>query len=171
MQGTMNVQGQQRQARQNQINWQHFSLRERAHGEFLETCRELEKDHEKDAEEAKFDVSVSTPTSGRRLARSAEKHKPAQRKVQVQVQVQVQEVPTTTDDVPRELVQKAKTRAARRADDDDDDDLTLNTEMPDVKLPTKRVRRNDYWVKRDDERRSAARTLKAGFQNCQTETE
>lgn len=161
----MNGQGQCGQAGQNQINWQQFSLRERARGEFLETCREHEKDNKKDAEEAKFDVAVSTPTSRKRTGRTgqpAEKHKPVQRKVQVQVQ----EVPTT-DEVPRELVQKAKTRAARRADDDD---LTLGTETPDAKLPTKRARRSDYWVQRDDERRSAARTLKTGFQ-CQTETE
>ena len=168
MQRTMNGQNGQGQScqNQNQINWQQFSLRERARGEFLETCREHEKDNKNDAEEAKFDVAVSTPTSRKRAGRTGqpgEKHKPVQRKVQVQVQVQ--EVPTT-DEVPRELVQKAKTRAARRADDD------LSTETPDVKLPTKRVRRSDYWVQRDDEHRSAARrTLKTGFQNCQTETE
>ena len=154
----MNEQGQHVQARQNQINWQQFSLRERAHGEFLETCREHEKDHEKDAEEAKFDVVVSTPTSRNRAGQAAEKHRPRK----MQLQVQVQEVPNTND-VPHEQVQKAKTRAARRAD-------APNTETPDVKLPTKRARRSDYWVQRDDERRSAARTLKAGFQ-CQTETE
>ena len=157
----MNGQGQCGQAGQNQINWQQFSLRERARGEFLETCREHEKDNKKDAEEAKFDVAVSTPTSRKRAGRTgrtgqpAEKHMPVQRKVQVQVQ----EIPTP-DEVPRELVQKAKTRAARRAD-------APNTETPDVKLPTKRVRRSDYRVQRDDERRSAARTLKT----CQTETE
>ena len=161
----MNGQGQCGQAGQNQINWQQFSLRERARGEFLETCREHEKDNKKDAEEAKFDVAVSTPTSRKRTGRTgrtgkpAEKHKPVQRKVQVQVQ----EIPTP-DEVPRELVQKAKTRAARRADDDE---LTLSTETPDAKLPTKRMRRSDYRVQRDDERRSAARTLKT----CQTETE
>jgi hypothetical protein len=158
----MNGQTGQGQARQNQINWQQFSLRERACDEFLETCRKHEKDHEKDAEEAKFDVAISTPTSRKRTGRTgqaAEKHRPRK------VQVQVQETPTpNTDEVPREHVQKAKTRAARRAD-------APNTETPDVKLPTKRARRSDYWVQRDDERRSAARTLKAGFQNCQTATD
>jgi hypothetical protein len=164
MQRTMNGQGQsgQNQSGQNQINWQQFSLRERARGEYLETCREHEKDHENDAEDAKFDVAVSTPTSRRRTGRTGQ---PAEKHMPRKVQVQVQETPTpTTDDVPHELVQKAKTRAARRADDE-------TPETPDVKLPTKRTRRSDYRVQRDDERRSAARTLKAGFQNCQTETE
>jgi hypothetical protein len=158
----MNGQGQQGQSGQNQLKWQQFSLRERARGEFLETCREHEKDVENDAEDAKFDVPVSTPTTSRkrtgRTGQPAEKHGPRK----VQVQLQVQEVPTT-DDVPHEQVQKAKTRAARRADDE-------TPETPDVKLPTKRVRRSDYCVQRDDERRRAFRTLKARFQ-CQTATE
>ena len=163
MQRTMTVQGQQGQqgqARQNQINWRQFASLEtaQARDEFFEACRE----HEKHADEAKFDVPVSIPNSRRRCGQTAEKHRPRK--------VQVQEVPNPNiDDVPHEQVQKAKTRAVRRSNDDDLTLDTPNAETPDMKLPTKRVRRSDYWVQRDDERRSAARTLKAGLQNCQTD--
>jgi hypothetical protein len=53
-----------------------------------------------------------------------------------------------------ECVQKPKTRAERRAND------APLTEVAVLQPVTKRERRSDYWVQRDDERRSAARTFK-----------
>ena len=54
-----------------------------------------------------------------------------------------------------ECVQKPKTRAERRAND-----APLTEVAVLVDPVTKRERRSDYWVQRDDERRSAARTFK-----------
>ena len=54
-----------------------------------------------------------------------------------------------------ECVQKPKTRAERRAND------APLTEVAVLVAPvTKRERRSDYWVQRDDERRNAARMFK-----------
>ena len=54
-----------------------------------------------------------------------------------------------------ECVQKPKTRAERRAND-----APLTEVAVLVDPVTKRERRSDYWVQRDDERRSAARMFK-----------
>jgi hypothetical protein len=71
-------------------------------------------------------------------------------------------IPATTDadaDVKpaHECVQKPKTRAERRANDAP---LTDTDVLPATTPAMKRERRSDYWVQRDDERRSAARTFK-----------
>ena len=58
-----------------------------------------------------------------------------------------------------ECVQKPKTRAERRA-------IDAPLTEPEVLQPvTKRERRSDYWVQRDDERRNAARTFKTQTQS------
>lgn len=74
-------------------------------------------------------------------------------------------IPATTDtdaeDVKpaHECVQKPKTRAERRAIDAPiaETDVVLPATNPAM---MKRERRSDYWVQRDDKRRSAARTFK-----------
>jgi hypothetical protein len=59
-----------------------------------------------------------------------------------------------------EQVQKPKTRAERRATDE-----LLVAETDTEALPaTKKERRSDYWVQRDDERRNAARMFKTQTQ-------
>jgi hypothetical protein len=68
--------------------------------------------------------------------------------------------PTTiVKETTRELVQKPKTRAERRAIEPE------QVEAPAEVLPPKRERRSDYWVQRDDERRNAARTFKTQTQS------
>ena len=64
-------------------------------------------------------------------------------------------MPTTTRHY--EVVQKPKTRAARRAMEEAElEEDTTPTVNPSPKLQ----RRNDYWVGRDSKRRGDARTFK-----------
>ena len=61
-----------------------------------------------------------------------------------------------------EQVKKAKTRAERRAEEPEVDS------EPEAKGPVARKeRRSDYWVQRDDLRRSNARMMKVQFQEFQ----
>ncbi len=135
----------------NQLGWKQFSNQirgaENARAEYLEECRSKRRDEE----DAKFvDVEVSTP---RRQASSG----PTRRAV-VKFQlapVEEEEMPTTTRHY--EVVQKPKTRAARRAMEEAE--LEEDT-TPTVNPSPKRERRNDYWVERDSKRRGDARTFK-----------
>lgn len=150
--------------RQNQISWQQFSNQirgaENARAEYLEECRS----NRRDEEDAKFvDVEVSTP---RRQASSGSSggNGPTRRAV-VKFQLAAppavallapveEETPTTSH---YEVVQKPKTRAARRAMEEAEleEDPT-----PTVNPSPKRERRIDYWVERDSKRRGDARTFK-----------
>ena len=72
-------------------------------------------------------------------------------------------IPATTDTdaevvkPAHECVQKPKTRAERRAIDAP---IAETDVLPATNPAMKRERRSDYWVQRDDKRRSAARTFK-----------
>lgn len=149
--------GQNGQNGDNQLSWQQFSNQirgaENARAEYLEECRSKRRDEE----DAKFvDVEVSTP---RRQASSG----PTRRAV-VKFQLSApavallapveEETPTTSH---YEVVQKPKTRAARRAMEE----AELEEEVTTTTDPSpKRERRIDYWVERDNKRRGDARTFK-----------
>ena len=74
---------------------------------------------------------------------------------------------TDTTDVKEayEQVQKPKTRAERRAIDPE------QVETPAEVRPAKKERRSDYWIQRDDDRRSAARMFKVQAQALSEEEE
>ena len=147
----------------NQLSWQQFSNQirgaENARAEYLEECRSKRRDEE----DAKFvDVEVSTP---RRQASSSSggsgptrravvKFQPAAPAVALLAPVE-EETPTTTSHY--EVVQKPKTRAARRAMEEAElEEKVITTTDP----SPKRERRIDYWVERDSKRRGDARTFK-----------
>ena len=136
--------------RQNQIGWQQFSIQhrnqERAGDDFLNESRSNARDNQDET----FDIQVSTP----KRARSAVKQAPTPKNARVQKPI-TPETETIITEKSHEHVQKSKTRAARRAIEDE------ITESPtESTKPKHRERRTDYWVQRDDKRRTAARTLK-----------
>lgn len=136
----------------NQLGWKQFSnqirQRENERVEFLEECRF----NRRDEEDAKFvEVEVSTP---RRQASSGPTRR-AVVKFQLAAPAVVEEDTPTTSHY--EVVQKPKTRAARRAMEEAE--LEEDT-TPTVNPSPKRERRNDYWVERDSKRRGDARTFK-----------
>lgn len=143
--------GQNGQNGDNQISWQQFSNQirgaENARAEYLEECRSKRRDEE----DAKFvDVEVSTP---RRQASSGPTRRAVVKFQLAAPAVVEEETPTTSH---YEVVQKPKTRAARRAMEEAEleEDTTTTDPSP------KRERRSDYWVERDDKRRGDARTFK-----------
>jgi hypothetical protein len=76
--------------------------------------------------------------------------------------------PTTTMCEP---VERPRTRSARRAADAEAErEANAPAPAPMPKPTMKRVRRNDYWVERDCQRRTSARTFKTAVQQ-QTQEE
>ena len=149
--------GQNGQNGDNQLSWQQFSNQirgaENARAEYLEECRSKRRDEE----EAKFvDVEVSTPrrqASSGPTRRAVVKFQLAAPAVALLAPVE-EETPTTSH---YEVVQKPKTRAARRAMEE----AELEEEVTTTTDPSpKRERRIDYWVERDNKRRGDARTFK-----------
>ena len=133
----------------NQLGWQQFSnqirQRENERVEFLEECRF----NRRDEQEARFvDVEVSTP---RRQASSGTRRAVVKFQLAAPVEEEEEAMPTHY-----EVVQKPKTRAARRAMEE----AELEDTTPTVNPSPKRERRSDYWVQQNDKRRSAARTFK-----------
>lgn len=141
----------------NQLSWQQFSNQirgaENARAEYLEECRSKRRDEE----DAKFvDVEVSTPrrqASSGPTRRAVVKFQLAAPAVALLAPVE-EETPTTSH---YEVVQKPKTRAARRAMEEAElvEEVTTTTDPS-----PKRERRIDYWVERDSKRRGDARTFK-----------
>ena len=159
--------------RQNQISWQQFSNQirgaENARAEYLEECRS----NRRDEEDAKFvDVDVSTP---RRQASGggggAIRRRAAVVKFQlapvVAAAAAVVPVEETTTTSHYEVVQKPKTRAARRAMEEAE--LEEEDATPTVNPRRERERRSDYWVQRDDKRRGDARNFKMTAQMAAVE--
>lgn len=148
----------------NQLSWQQFSNQirgaENARAEYLEECRSKRRDEE----DAKFvDVEVSTPR--RQQASSSSGGSGPTRRAVVKFQLAApavallapveEETPMTTSHY--EVVQKPKTRAARRAMEE----AELEEKVTTTTDPSpKRERRIDYWVERDSKRRGDARTFK-----------
>lgn len=144
-----------------QFAWRQFSTNHfnRERDEYLAEERTAADNHEE-----LFDVPT-TPTHGPSTSKTTHKSKQhaatlkrssgGVQKAVITAIIETIQQPTTC----HEVVNKAKTRAARRKIEPE------QIETPAEVLPAKRERRSDYWVHRADERRSAARTLKTQAQD------
>ena len=144
----------QQQTVENQYKWTEFS------------ARRLDDDGERTTQERydRFDdVEISTPRRrGATTTREFERRQRAQIVVTFQ-HSPAAEPPTTPPVAPatHEEVERPRTRSARRAADAEAvSEANAPAPAPMPKPTKKRVRRNDYWVNRDDQRRNAARTFK-----------
>jgi hypothetical protein len=143
-----------------QFAWRQFSTNHfnRERDEYLAEERTAADNHEE-----LFDVPT-TPTHGPSTSKTTHKSKQhaatlklssgGVQKAVITAIIETIQQPTTC----HEVVNKAKTRAARRKIEPE------QIETPAEVLPAKRERRSDYWVHRADERRSAARTFKTQAQ-------
>jgi hypothetical protein len=124
------------------------------------------------------DVDISTPRRGATSTRDFEKRR---RAIVVKFQDQRQQLQPldtiaasepTTAPAHHEEVARPKTRSARRAADDEaEKESTARPPAPTPRPTLKRVRRNNYWVERDDQRRNAARTFKTNDRLIEEEYE
>jgi hypothetical protein len=124
------------------------------------------------------DVEISTPRRGATSTRDFEKRR---RAIVVKFQDQRQQLQPldtiaasepTTAPAHHEEVARPKTRSARRAADDEaEKESTARPPAPTPRPTLKRVRRNNYWVERDDQRRNAARTFKTNDRLIEEEYE
>ena len=154
------------QNNENQYKWAQFSARLGDDGE--------RRNDYGDAVNVRFDdVEVSTPRRGATTTRAFERHRRA-------IMVRFQDhrpVPAAAadaaasivaDDEPTtmcEPVERPRTRSARRAADAEAArEANAPAPAPMPKPTMKRVRRNDYWVERDCQRRTSARTFKTAVQ-------
>lgn len=153
--------------KQNRIDWQQFSDRLREvvanerndDGGAAEECRFNRK--KRDNLDANFAdlVEVSTPkrrqsssissSSGTIRRRSIVKFQLVASAAVASSDAEVEETTTSR----YEVVQKLKTRAARRA-------IEVEVTTPTVNPSPKRERRSDYWIQQNDKRRNAARAFK-----------
>lgn len=143
-----------------QFAWRQFSTNHfhRERDEYLAEERSAADNHEE-----LFDVPT-TPTHGPSTSKTTHKSKQhaatlkrssgGVQKAVITAIIETIQQPATC----HEVVNKAKTRAARRKIEPE------QIETPAEVLPAKRERRSDYWVHRADERRSAARTFKTQAQ-------
>lgn len=120
-------------------------------------CDSNISDHD-DQEEPAFNNAAANRTT---ISNAERRHQQRQRHSPLR-SIKPPAIPAiNTDDADvkeaHECVQKPKTRAERRAIDAP---LTETDVLPATNSATKRERRSDYWVQRDDERRNAARTFK-----------
>ena len=117
-------------------------------------------DYDDDQEEPAFNkASANRTTTSNAERRHQQRHSPLR-------SIKPPAIPAIDTDADvkeaHECVQKPKTRAERRAIDAP---LTETDVLPETTThATKRERRSDYWVQRDDERRNAARTFKTQTQ-------
>jgi len=115
----------------------------------------------------RFDeVEVSTPRRGATSSRDFVRRRRA-----IVVRFQDHPLPDHDDDdydaapAHHEAVARPRTRSARRsADDAAEREATAPPPVPTPRPTTKRERRSDYWIQRDDKRRTSARTFKT--QQC-----
>lgn len=153
-----------------QFDWRQFSTehiqRETGNDDAATTTMTYNKlDHSNigdydDQEEPAFNkASANRTTTSNAERRHQQRHSPLR-------SIKPPAIPAIDTDADvkeaHECVQKPKTRAERRAIDAP---LTETDVLPETtKAATKRERRSDYWVQRDDERRNAARTSKTQSQ-------
>jgi hypothetical protein len=153
-----------------QFDWRQFSMehiqRETGNDDDATTTMTYNKlDHPNigdydDQEEPAFNkASANRTTTSNAERRHQQRHSPLR-------SIKPPAIPAIDTDADvkeaHECVQKPKTRAERRAIDAP---LTETDVPPETtKAATKRERRSDYWVQRDDERRNAARTFKTQSQ-------
>ena len=147
------------QQNENQYKWAQFSARLGDDGE--------RTNDDGDAVNARFDdAEVSTPRRGATTTRAFERHRRAimvrfqdHRPVAAAAAAVADDEPTTT--TMCEPVERPRTRSARRAADAEAErEANAPAPAPMPKPTMKRVRRNDYWVERDCQRRTSARTFK-----------
>jgi hypothetical protein len=152
-----------------QFDWRQFSMehiqRETGNDDDATTTMTYNKlDHPNigdydDQEEPAFNkASANRTTTSNAERRHQQRHSPLR-------SIKPPAIPAIDTDADvkeaHECVQKPKTRAERRAIDAP---LTETDVPPETTKATKRERRSDYWVQRDDERRNAARTFKTQSQ-------
>ncbi len=136
---------------QNQISWAQFSHRERMQhqqqADFMTECRANAKDND----EAKFDISVSTPRRGAQTKRRP----PRVRFVfERQPQQQLEQKPENNNEKAHEEIKKPKTRAEKRAVETEEAVEQIEA------APKHKERRSDYWVQQDDLRMKRAKGFK-----------
>lgn len=145
---------------ENQISWQQFSSKIR--GNTDEDSKRID-----DEREANFDVEVSTPKRHHHHATEMMRRRVV---VRFQNKVDVMTHPAANDNdggascgtAPHhrfEVVEKSKTRAARRQIDDTMPHIPTAAAAA-ADPSTKRERRSNYWIHQDDKRRHAARLFK-----------
>ena len=143
------------QEHENQFKWTQFSARLGC-GSDGEQVR--------NDETVRFDdVEISTPRRGATTTRDFERRR---RALVVRFQdhrpaavAEDEEEPTPA--LLLEAVERPRTRSARRAADDEAErEATAPPPAPIPRPTPKRERRSDYWVARDDKRRTSARTFK-----------
>jgi len=161
----MNGQQNNGQQNENQYKWTEFR------------ARRLDDDGERSQERYdRFDdVEISSPTR-RRGATTTRAFERGGRRAQIVVTFQhspAADEPTTPPVTPtREEVERPRTRSARRAADAAaESEANAPAPAPMPKPTMKRVRRNDYWVERDDKRRNAAKTFKTNDRLIEEEYE
>ncbi len=139
--------------RQNQLTWQQFSLRERMQRQQGEDFVNESRANAKDDDEAKFDISVSTPRRGTQTKRES---KQRVRFVFERRSHQPEETPEKNNEKAHEEIKKPKTRAEKRAAVEEEEP----TEQIAAAAPKHKERRSDYCVHQDDLRMKQARGFK-----------
>jgi len=142
---------------QNQIGWKQFAstLIQR------ETEKWDHKVHRNDDDHQDSDNSDASTSTNTRASRALKQKQSKQTATMKNVKWSKMKIIFATNEQPTEEPaafdepKKAKTRAQRRAVE----------EIPEPAAPvqkeTRREQRSDYWVARDDKRRSSARSMKA----------
>jgi len=155
----------QQQTVENQYKWAEFRARRLDDGERTQEIYD------------RFDdVEISTPRrrGATTMTREFERRQRAQIVATFQHFAAAAEPPTTPPVAPatHEEVERPRTRSARRAADAEAvSEANAPAPAPMPKPTKKRVRRNDYWVNRDDQRRNAARTFKTDHRLIEEEDE
>jgi hypothetical protein len=134
--------------RQNQISWQQFSLRERMQRQQGEDFVIESRVNARDDDEAKFDISVSTPRRGAQTKRESARVRFVFERQQPQ-----QTTPPANNEKEHEEIKKPKTRAEKRAAEEEQIEAA-------AAAPKHKERRSDYWVQQDDLRMKRARGFK-----------
>lgn len=146
-----------------QIDWKRFSLnhiqRESGGG-----------DERNDYDEYGLDMQVTSPTHAHATSRTIHRqskqhghHAPKSGEHKPKPSTSALTIEISPKEQTHEQVNKSKTRAARRAIEETPVE-ELSTDENAVP-PEKKEKRSDYWVQRDEERRSAARTFKIKHQS------
>jgi hypothetical protein len=147
--------------RQNQLSWQQFSLRERMQRQQGEDFVNESRANAKDEDEAKFDISVSTPRRGTQTKREPQRVRLVFERRSHQPD---EELPEKNNEKAHEEIKKPKTRAEKRAAVEEEP-----TEQIEPAAPTHKERRSDYWVQRDDLRMKQARGFKLSSVDTQAD--
>lgn len=147
---------------QNQIGWKQFAstLIQRERGG-VETEKWNHGSYRNDDEHQDSDDSDTSTSTNMRGSRAFKKRQPKQTDTvknvkwsKTKIGFTMNEQQPTEEPAAFDEPTKAKTRAQRRAIEE------IPGPAP-VRRETRREQRSDYWVTRDDKRRSSARSMKA----------